>query len=279
MLQRVGDERRRQSYLKALGIPVWVPRFVLPLAKPSPQAEWTDEESVEGVASVAATDPGARQSAPLSVADHLQGVVDAVARQMDPAPVAPVVQAPPASPGLPEVEEFKIAPPRAPAPAPVEISAEAEALHPSFKLALVATDCGVLVVESLAPDRPHFTSAQQRLLAEMLFALGFKPGDIQPHIFDWPPVAKHDFDKSARAAREMLAAAVVRRVDEGAGIVLALGEQACEYLLEQPWREARGALHQALEARLLVSHSLGAMLDEPGLKAETWRDLAGKLHG
>ncbi len=272
MSGRVEDERRRLSYLKALGIPVWVPRFVLPLAKPSPQAQWADESPLPEA------EPSAPLAAPLVEASRLADQLAPLVGATQLAAPAAVPAAEPAPAGLPGGEEFQIAPPRA-APAPQASSPVAESLHPRFRLALVSTDCGVLVVESLAPDRPHFTSAQQRLLGEMLFALGFKAGDIQPHIFDWPPVDKHDFDKSAQAAREMLAAAVVRRVDEGAGILLALGEQACEYLLDRPWREARGERHAAHEATVLVSHALGAMLDEPSLKAETWRDLSSLRHG
>ena len=270
MSLRVADERRRLAYLQALGVPVWVPRFVLPLARPS--------------ARVVLAPPAEAASAP--PVPSVAAAVPAVAVAPEPAP-APIPELPVAAPVVAPPQPS----PRAELPAvPAAVATEAvpvtqaarepqaAELNPRFSLAMVRAG-SVLVVDALSPDRPHFTSAQQRLLSELLFALGAPASELQPKRFDWPQVDAHHSDKSAAAARVTLASYVDRCLEEGVRTVLALGEQACDTLLAMPWREARGGLHRCGEAQVRVSHSLGAMLDEPSLKAEVWRDLGGRLGG
>lgn len=239
-------EPRRSRYLRALGIDVYVPRMILPGARPSVACEW--EAASEPVAAT--------------------GAMAIAALVAEPAPPEPPAQAAPAAVRnrAPEIDlPAAPAPRRAiePAAAPAKAEAPAEATEAVPRIALgIAVGNGMLVIDD-APASPAERGDFQRLLGNILFAL--RRDGVAPalDVFLWPMSKQPQLDRSAVAARETLAAHIQNQIDRHAvHCVLLLGSAAQQWV-------------QIDNAALSCVHSVSALgcLRQPADKRQLWHDI------
>lgn len=243
------DARLRLDYLQALGIEAWVPARILPNALPSPQCVVEVAQWLEETPAIDERPEAAAQTSVLAEVPELQAARAAVL----PEPV-------PALPG------------RAPGPQVERVEADAVT---SFLLHIIETDAGVLVVDTPG-SRQHFTSAQQRLLQNLLGALGFTANHLEAIPARWPQVNAHHAPRGPDAAREWLHSLLDRRL-QGCTHLLLLGDVACQQVCAQPLETLRGRRSSLAwsAAGVRASVSLSEMLEDPRRKMGVWRDLAG----
>lgn len=241
-------EPRRSRYLRALGIDSYVPRFVLPGARPSAVCEWEVTPAPEALAVVAV------------VAAEAAAVPQHTAAQPDAAP--PHAEQAVRS-RVPEIDlQQTSAPRRAEAVAPVATAARVDA-EAAPKIALgIAVGGGILLVDD-APANPAERGEFQRLLGNVLFALR---GDGAPpalDVFLWPMSKQPQLDRSAAAARETLAAHIQNQIQRHAvHTVLLLGTAA------QQWAQI-----DAEGLRCVRTVSALGCLREPAQKRQLWQDI------
>ncbi len=226
-------EPLRSHYLDALGIEMYVPRFVLPAAKASAACEWLiDIEKPLQVAAVIAEIP---QSSIPNTPKHTP-----IARDIDiqPARVAPT---PPAS-------------------MPVKSAVTNTVAAPKFALSVTFVDGDILLIDD-APATNAERSEFQKLLTNFLFALRHRPVQFSLDIFLWPMLKSTTVQQDATAAREALNAYLQKQMQQrNVQRVLILGATAQEWCV----LEDRPQLH------CLRSVSLLQCLREPKHKRELW---------
>lgn len=241
----------RSHYLHALGIDVYLPRVILPGAKPSTQCEW-DLPAPPETPAQAETD-----ISPIDDIDAARGAAPEFAAR-----AAAAAPEPPTGARMPVLDEPRAQrrEPRAtPAPRP-----SGSAAIPRFAFSVVSTD-GALVVDE-APPGGAARADYLRLLGNLLFALN--GGNAKPalDVFIWPMVKNPQIDQSADAAREALAAYLQKQVHNRAiRTVLLLGENAQHWLAESARRQ--------LGATCAVSVSAWPCLRDAAAKRRLWRDL------
>ncbi len=238
------EEGQRQSYLAALGIPLWSSRHDLPGAQPSQGlgfVAWLDHVSVL---------PDAVQA---SVA---QPAVTPAARPEQSAVVAKTASTP--------VEPARLAAGElAPASRVYNTSSDA---YPRFSCRVQLLAPGLWVVIAL-DDVPDLSAQEYRLLENLMQALG---GDVSVDAgrehFRWPLSLNPAIPRDAGAAREALAAFLGRRrmgPDEKARW-LVLGETLAAYV--------RTALP---EHNVIAAPPLRELLANPVAKRALWQALHG----
>jgi len=229
-------EPQRSQYLRALGIEVYVPRLVLPGAKPSPLCEWDFL-------------PPPSTSAPASI-------------DTEPAAIAnPARQRP-----LTDALQIDIAE-QATAKAVADIANEVRgatvvAAPPKIALSVVIGDGGILIVD----DTPATTALRAdylRLLSNILFAVNGRNAQPSLDVFLWPLTKRPQLDQSAEAARETLAAHIQKQIQQyGIRTVLLLGDAA------QQW-----CALDSDSLRCIKSVSALACLKAPATKRALWNDI------
>lgn len=237
----------RSRYLQALGVDIYVPRVVLPGAKPALEPAW---------------DPTALMPAPA---------------------VAPVPKAPTAASAvaptptqreaiaLPTLELPRAGGRSAPEPRPtkaVEPSATTVPTAPATRFTLTVVQADGVVILDDAPTGGG-RADYQKLLANLLFALGHRPATLGFDIFQWPPAVKmSQLDQGDDAARETLSAYLQKRL-QGGGTLLLLGESAGHWVPAE--------LRQQLTPAPLICGvsvvGLWTCLREPTAKRQLWKDL------
>lgn len=233
----------RSRYLQALGVDIYVPRVVLPGAKPALEPAW---------------DPAALMPAPA---------------------VAPVPKAPTAAPAPSQREAIALPTldlPReggrpAPEPRPTKAAEPSAPTAPTasatrFTLTVVQAD-GVVILDDAPTGGGR--ADYQKLLANLLFALGHRPTALGFDVFQWPPAVKMpQLDQGEDAARETLSAYLQKRL-LGGGTLLLLGESASRWVPAE--------LRQQLTPAPLICGvslvSLWTCLREPTTKRQLWQDL------
>jgi hypothetical protein len=232
-------EPRRSRYLRALGIDVYVPRAILPGARPSIACEWESEPEAAPVAD----EPCAAQ--PVAEPPAIQ---PQAARPR----VAAVIDLPQSEPPARRVERDAGATPPAP-------TAKADA-GPQIALGIALAD-GILIVDD-APG-PAERGDYRRLLGNILFALRSDAGALASDVFLWPMLKQPQLDRSAAAARETLAAYIQNQMQRHAvHTVLLLGDAA------QQWVE-----FELGSVRCVRSTSALACLRAPDGKRRLWHDI------
>ncbi len=239
------DEGQRQSYLAALGIPLWSSRHDLPGAQPSAGLEftaWVSEGQLpEGL------------SADVPVEKPVQVAV------VTPPTIAP--------------EKPATIPPRAAAEAPLQtavrkgepVARPASAIpdsYPRFACRVQLLAPGLLGVIAL-DDVPDLSAQEYRLLENLVLAVG---GDIAADAgrehFRWPLSPNPAIPRDAGAAREALAAFLGRRREATRWLVL--GETLSVYV--------RTALPQHT---VIAAPQLRELLENPAAKRSLWQALHG----
>ena len=237
----------RSRYLQALGVDIYVPRVLLPGAKPALEPAW---------------DPAALMPAP-AVAPVLEA--QSTAATVAPAPAQREAMALPmldlpreGGRPAPVPRQHKAAEPSAPtAPTAPVIR---------FTLTVVQAD-GVVIVDDAPAGGGR--ADYQKLLANLLFALGHRPAALGFDIFQWPPAVRMSrLDHSEAAARETFSAYLQKRLQNG-GTLLLLGESAGHWVPAE--------LRQQFTPAPLVCGvsliSLWTCLREPAAKRQLWQDL------
>lgn len=161
--------------------------------------------------------------------------------------------------------------PAAPATAPAAVAVSSASGMPSrFSLATVSCG-GWLWLEEL--EAAPFTAQQLQLVQGMAFALGLVASgesETRPEVtqFDWPMHSNPQLDQGQESARAGAAGFIRRKLEQlgGRGLIL-LGSNV----------EARVALDQLDCASVARTASTAAMLRDPLLKRQAWRDLRSVL--
>ncbi len=252
------EEGRRQTYLAALGSPLWSSRHDLPGALPSAGLEFVAYTDATLLA-----EPVVPSLPPQNLVEQKtavqNGAVQNVAEQK-PAPVAsPSVIAAPSikpAPSAPVSEAVPIAP---------AANASTES-YPRFACRVQLLAPGLMAVIAL-DDVPDLSAQEYRLLENLMQAVG---GDITADAgrehFRWPMSPNPAIPRDAGAAREALAAFLGRRrmsPDEKTRW-LVLGETLSVYV--------RTALPQHT---VIAAPPLRELLDNPTAKRALWQALNG----
>ena len=262
------NELRRQAYLEAMGVESYLPRLLLPGARPSVLCELPDwaSVSVQSAGQAPAGEPVAA------------------------APAAPVSQgatAPAGRSGAADIQQLldgadvpKRAQRVASGVAVTQQRAAAEVPH--FSLSLVRAGRVLLVDDGLSGEVDP--RAYLQLVHNLLFALGVAARELSLDVFSWPLTrVRGHVDQSQTAAREALTAYLAKQLELcGGSYLLLMGETAGSYVLndatlgDAPGDGRRGNVllpHPQLPARCLLTASAARALNDAMLKPLIWRDI------
>lgn len=265
---------QRHYILQEMGIQSYVPRIVLPGARPSPIRQDSAPSRPLLAAAEPCRQPGA-ESADMTPAS-LMPTPPVPARVPSTQPPIVVSAPTPAVSGRPDVAT---AVPTAPRVAAVTSSpaAAAEAVHFAFAYVPVNEHLAVICELLWARSALLSTSCRQ-LLADMLKAIG-APCDadrLAPMVFSWPLADAGDMPQDAQTARHMLEGFVSRRLKlRAAPYLLILAEQSAHLLFPPASQPHTGKLHvhPHFPVQVLVTHSLHAMEAVRELKRSAWQAL------
>jgi hypothetical protein len=230
-------ELRRMAYLEALGVDSYVSRQQLP------GAAVTQRLAI------------VRQRAP-SIAQPQSQPVQAT-------PVPPV-----SSPSFPVVDTSSSSPAEIRTP---PVSSPQGAGAADIRLGFCAMAVGDLLWLERLDGRP-LASEQVALERAMAHALAVARGvgsamsqGTPPEIahFNWPMHNNQQLDNSAEAAKASLAAFLSRRTEK----------QGCQHLVVLGKGCEQWVLKDALTMSVVQTASTREMLENPGIKAQVWRDL------
>ncbi len=248
----------RMQYLEALGIPVYVPRYVLPQAKPSKAAVLPiTPADVEGQDT--ALPP--RQDTALTEATSAPRGIGSLMQVLQPALSRPEDRPQPA----PLAEQVQSAAEDRPAGAWREVR---------FSLHIWHLGPDTLIVDS---HQPRAALPVAALLVNMLFAVGQSKEVGRPERLDWPLLPQLP-SAPLQHARDMVSAFMAGRA-QGAPVsrVWLMGEQAYLACLDadEDYPAALGQVRKisALATHALVLPSLAEMLQQPASKGVAWRAL------
>jgi hypothetical protein len=237
------DEGLRQSYLAALGIPLWSSRHDLSGARPSAGLEFTAWVSEGPLPDAVPADVPVRGPAQAAVAV--------------PAAIIP--------------EKAAVIPPRAGAEAPIQTAlreatpvarpaSSSSDSYPRFACRVQLLAPGLLGVIAL-DDVPDLSAQEYRLLENIVLAVG---GDVSADAgrehFRWPLSPNPSIPRDAGAAREALAAFLGRRREATRWLVL--GETLSVYV--------RTALPQHT---VIAAPALRELVENPAAKRRLWQAL------
>ncbi|HSB97830.1 MAG TPA: hypothetical protein VLC91_15325 [Spongiibacteraceae bacterium] len=236
-------EPQRSQYLRALGIEVYVPRWVLPGAKPSQLCEWdflpTQASISPALVSIAA------EPVTAAIPARQRALPEELRIDVTPRPAAKAVA---------DIASADIA---------SEIgNATAVVAPPKIALSVVVGDGGILIVDD-APATTALRADYLRLLSNILFAVCGRNTQPTLDVFLWPLAKRPQLDQSAEAARETLAAHIQKQIQQYAiHTVLLLGDAA------QHWCALDSDNLQCIK-----SVSALACLRAPELKRTLWNDI------
>jgi hypothetical protein len=257
-------EPQRSQYLRALGIEVYVPRWILPGAKESPVCAWdflptADAEMLQSLAANSAESVSTLVAAE-SVATEIAAAIASAA-----APVSTAAET--RQRMLPEELRVDLSTPPMAAKTVAAINSEirsatAVSAPPKIALSVIVSDSGILIVDD-APANTGLRGDYLRLLSNLLFALSGRTAQPSLDVFLWPMAKRPLLDQHATAARETLAAHLHNQVQQHAiHAVLLLGESA------QQWCEFNNENLQCIK-----SVSALACLRAPASKRTLWNDI------
>lgn len=246
------DEKLRQVYLREMGIRTYFPRSLLPGAGSSHEYVYPKSDAAAEERRVPA------------------------ARSPSPSPDAPSVSSTGLEPSPPAQE-----PPGETRRRP---DAGAENTLSRFAFAWFAVDERLAVIAELPPRGGNLSAPCRDMLARILAALQPRYHNIplRETVFRWPLAEDHmltgDVTADEEAAREAVNGFIARRLRESpAGCLLLLAEQPPAWLYsagtDLSTMKGQLARHEQLRLDVLQTHSLQAMLTDPGLKKPAWQAL------
>ena len=232
----------RQSYLRAMGLPLYVPRFILPGAAPSPAVE-IDQPDVNSPAPQPSLEKTLPAQQPVAESGN-------AARQALGALTEPV--ATPASREKPETRR---------------VESHAEALR--FHASLIDTGIGLRMVADVS--KGPLTPEARKLMAHIARAvaahwqraeqLAFSASN-----FEWPLVKVPGISQGAEEARDALSARLLStEADAAIHLVLLFGDSLQNFISDD--------YLSAHNARLLRTVEVEQMLGNADHKAALWAEL------
>ncbi len=276
------DALSRQQYLRAMGIPQWVPRVQLPAAPESPVCELPEGVSirVRGAAPAAAQ---ARVQAPVQERNTAQPEQAFApqksaggARESAAARISLELDSGSSPRKAPSVKTSQAKP-----AAPVKERTAVETVR--FTLALVRCGEGQLWIAELPEGATEMSVPVRQFIQEVQFALGLvdKSGIHAPlntQVFQWPMVNIAGIDQGKAEARDALSEVIQASNNQTpVSSVLAFGETAASYLLaaEDSADSITRGKHtlKSLRTDVVVTHAILDAFAKPELKREIWADL------
>ena len=254
------NELQRAEYLSVLGVPSYVPRFVLPLAPPPRQAELP-------VAVAPVENPLPRS------AEQIRATL-APAEAAAPSPVTPAAPSAPADPAVARqvgeiVQQARVEPEKPSAPAVTPVTPVAP---PAQQVEPFVLSCWWLGGELLAVDsrEPGVALPVESLFNNIARALGWDQLPREQDRLRWP-LAENRFGPAASAAEARdtcsiwLEAASARRPVKS---IWLMGRQARDFCapvpLSEPVTDWNGI-------RVVAMPSLTQLLQQPERKRALWR--------
>ncbi len=266
-------ELQRQAYLQAMGVKSYAPRLVLPGALASQQCDLSElKHYLESDASESA--PGL--SSPASVAGPM------ITPESNPADREPLlsIQSGPATSHAAATQALFDEPAKTSKPSvrsvvddlAAETKASSAQAAPHFVLS-VSRGGQFLILDDGLPGHLDPTEYLQ-LLQNILFALGAGKQVLNIDAFVWPMSKSSHIDQSETAARQTLQAFLGKLAErEKLHYVLIMGEAAARYVSEHAVSKGELIQHGRLPVSLLNLESAVAMLADPSLKRDAWRQL------
>lgn len=234
------SEAQRREYLQAMGIAQYVPRWILPGAKPSPRIELPFEEPTVAAATTDTTKIAPEP--PRVLTTVVTGLVESLS---------------PTRKSIASADEK-----------PAQTEAE---VVPNFALSIWRPSTALLVLDARPSGQALPT---QSLLRNILRAKGIETLSGAPDVLRWPPMAGQPAGTWA-AVHEMTLAFLQARLElQPASYLWLMGENAYRAVVTdgKAYGECLGqALNlETLATLALVLPSLSDMLHQPHLKAITW---------
>lgn len=263
------NERQRAEYLEAMGIHVFVPRYILPSASASRQALLPEPSVIEAEREAGSVDTtlnqtertpvagGGEQNSNHRVSGLVSGIIDELAGK-EPVVRSKVPVDAAHSPAKRVLEALE-------APAPVET------VH--FSLSLWRVSESLLVIDAHQARQALPTGT---LLSNMLFAKGLSSPLPPSEVLAWPMVGSRPDEGGWLQASEMVQAFLNARLErQPVQFIWLMGEAAYRAVFagESDYQECFGQLKDlpALGCLATVLPSLQDMLKTPSLKAPAWQ--------
>jgi hypothetical protein len=258
------------EYLDAMGIPMFVPRRILPGARASAQAVLAQRISAEDALPL---DHSSVNHSPVnhSPVNH-SPVNHSPVNEVPPMVDAPTVPRPAPTAVSDIVNTFTRPASRTDAPLEPPLAAPTAAAEPpvQFALSIWRPSPALMIIDSRHAGGALPTQA---LLENILHAKGLSLPPRKPDIVIWPPAGMAP-TPGWHSAREMLQAFLQARLEQQpAQYLWLMGESACHAVLaDRPFQENLGLAVNldALASLAVVLPSLADMLQQPALKARTW---------
>lgn len=296
------NEVQRLQYLEAIGIDSYMPRWILPLAPTSVACVPVISEPaanaaiavLPSIAASAAEAVMATENSDAQAQGKIAPPVAAIAPVM--ASVSPATALPATAPPVSAAAALAALaePASAPAKAAAAVSGlvatvakEADAaavIDPQFSLSMWRATDDLLVIDS---RQAHLALPTEPLLTNILLALGLPRSSLpRAEVLHWPMYDHPLSPKGEAAAKETLLAMLEARLEQQpVSYVLLMGAEACHYLVPgellpadqpEPIASYQALVGKALRletvnATAIVVPSLSDMLQQPNLKATTWR--------
>ena len=291
------NERQRMEYLEAMGIDTYMPRLVLPnapevfrvqapemdreLAANEPVVSWVDQllpVGSGGVDTVETVDKPDTLISADSVASAGSGAADGKALQKASEDALASIREKPSIKASSVKSEKPV----------VEKAVDVQPAIEPFSLSCWSVPGDVLVVDSRHPEQALPT---EQLLVNIVVALGYPRFQLpEAEVVRWPLMNHRLVDRDEHSARTTVQFTVEGFLRKyGLKKLLLLGAEAAYFVLspepdspasmESYFTLASQNTDQSIllpgdySARVVVAHSLGDMLLNPHLKADTWRAL------
>lgn len=252
------NELQRMQYLEAMGVDMFVPRFVLPHAPAPRLAELP--QSTDTVGAVLAREPAVSE-------EHQQRVLPERA-----AAVNRIVNLDFQTESRRQMEDSSGTEKRVSPPKPVSESPTAKEIA-RFSLALWRINNDLLVVDS---RRPKAALPTETLLANILFQLNLLRQPLpKAEFLNWPMAGGNDLGWDA--ASEMARAFLEGRLSSSpVRYMIIMGSEAGRAILQQEIPDhhiGEPVRMELFAADALVLPSLADMLYQPELKKRVWQSL------
>ena len=260
------NEANRMQYLEAMGVEVFVPRFVLPYAKPSvqcvlPVAEPSSIESEQ-------LNPGSPLTTLTTLSSRMGLANESSGRHQDPNHILESrdTRAAQISPSRPNE---KITDQPAQSTEPAEKTLEKVRENVEFNLILWRTE-QLVMIDSITPGHALPT---ERLLRNICFALlGSTVNLSKPDRLSWPiPAASLDIASDWEAAQEWLNA-YLDGIESKPNVMLHFGEDAYRALTggQNDFKTRLFDMVEMSAVKHCLLPSLQELLYQPELKRPTW---------
>ena len=274
----VQQARIQAAYLDQLGIQQWMPRQILPAAKPSP--DWVyrfahpadllgdDEEVMQALAPQAhkPVEPHAERRAITQIGEALEvsapDEAEVGSSNIRRAAVADLT-----------ADESSKEPQTSPT------TSVKRSFEPAPRYKIVMARAGRLLLIDNLPIRARegFSNKHKRLLAGIVQALGESPQSITlPITLEWPMLAGKTLDQGPHEARKHVQRQLsFMQKESGLETVILFGEGLANWVVGEGVAETHGQLQplQQSELSYLTTQSLSQALNMPGAKMQIWSDL------